>query len=270
MASPPRCSRVDLCVLLLTWHRRSSYEPDAPARGVPQSPRWRVGLVCAKDAKLSCRGNTMALGQSQPRTLSLRLRIFLMPSPMSPSPARTGQGRGMEFLGFALLAILIIWVAATLVTQPLSARLPQVLGLGRGLGGTEMAAKAMESGARTGETSHVRQVCRGSSLSVVEPVGRLGRLRLDFGNYPHRGRLGPSVAYRRGSGLCRPRGTRGPDGHLDPSVGEHLWSDRSDGVDHDRSEQSAPVGVTTTTWPGGKLAAIDHLGPERLSQCPGT
>ena len=24
---------------------------------MPQSPRWRVGLVCAKDAKLSCRGN---------------------------------------------------------------------------------------------------------------------------------------------------------------------------------------------------------------------
>ena len=32
----------------LPWHRRSSYEPDAPARGVPQSPRWRVGLVCAR------------------------------------------------------------------------------------------------------------------------------------------------------------------------------------------------------------------------------
>src|SRR5208337_1128380 len=43
---------------VLPWHRRSSYEPDAPARGVPQSPRWRVGLVCAKDAKLSCRGNS--------------------------------------------------------------------------------------------------------------------------------------------------------------------------------------------------------------------
>ncbi len=42
---------------ILPWHRRSSYEPDAPARGVPQSPRWRVGLVCAKDANLSCRGN---------------------------------------------------------------------------------------------------------------------------------------------------------------------------------------------------------------------
>ena len=35
-------------LLLLPWHRRSSYEPDAPARGVPQSPRWRVGLVCAR------------------------------------------------------------------------------------------------------------------------------------------------------------------------------------------------------------------------------
>ena len=33
---------------LLPWHRRSSYEPDAPARGVPQSPRWRVELVCAR------------------------------------------------------------------------------------------------------------------------------------------------------------------------------------------------------------------------------
>ena len=42
---------------VLPWHRRSSYEPDGPARGVPQSPRWRVGLVCRKDAKLSCRGN---------------------------------------------------------------------------------------------------------------------------------------------------------------------------------------------------------------------
>ena len=33
---------------VLPWHRRSSYEPDASARGVPQSPRWRVGLVCAR------------------------------------------------------------------------------------------------------------------------------------------------------------------------------------------------------------------------------
>ena len=24
------------------------YEPEMPARGVPQSPRWRVGLVCAR------------------------------------------------------------------------------------------------------------------------------------------------------------------------------------------------------------------------------
>ncbi len=48
---------------LLPWHRRSSYEPDAPARGVPQSPRWRVGLVCAKDAKLSCRGNRGSGGE---------------------------------------------------------------------------------------------------------------------------------------------------------------------------------------------------------------
>ena len=38
--------------------------PTAPARGVPQSPRWRVGLVCAKDAKLSCRGNILAPGKS--------------------------------------------------------------------------------------------------------------------------------------------------------------------------------------------------------------
>ncbi len=35
-------------IVILPWHRRSSYEPDAPARGVPQSPRWRVGLVCAR------------------------------------------------------------------------------------------------------------------------------------------------------------------------------------------------------------------------------
>ena len=49
---------------LLPWHRRSSYEPDAPARGVPQSPRWRVGLICAKDAKLSCRGNISHVGQA--------------------------------------------------------------------------------------------------------------------------------------------------------------------------------------------------------------
>jgi hypothetical protein len=51
----------------------------------------------------------------------------------------------MEFLGFALLAVLIIWVTVTLVTQPLSAHLPQVLGLSRGLGGTENADKEMES-----------------------------------------------------------------------------------------------------------------------------
>ncbi|MGB2608088.1 MAG: hypothetical protein WBC80_03880, partial [Isosphaeraceae bacterium] len=41
-------SQVGIFWLLLLWHRRSSYEPDAPARGVPQSPRWRVGLVCAR------------------------------------------------------------------------------------------------------------------------------------------------------------------------------------------------------------------------------
>src|SRR5271166_3353970 len=34
--------------VILPWHRRSLYEPDAPARGVPQNPRWRVGLVCAR------------------------------------------------------------------------------------------------------------------------------------------------------------------------------------------------------------------------------
>ncbi len=61
---------------LLPWHRRSSYEPDAPARGVPQSPRWRVGLVCAKDAKLSCRGNTTRFfraGVISPPVPSLRI-----------------------------------------------------------------------------------------------------------------------------------------------------------------------------------------------------
>jgi hypothetical protein len=68
-----------------------------------------------------------------------------MPNSKSPSPARPGRGRGMEFLGFALLAVLFIWVTVTLVTQPLSAHLPQVLGLGRGLGGTENADKEMES-----------------------------------------------------------------------------------------------------------------------------
>ncbi len=39
---------VSLTTGVLPWHRRNSYEPDAPARGVPQSPRWRVGLVCAR------------------------------------------------------------------------------------------------------------------------------------------------------------------------------------------------------------------------------
>ena len=68
-----------------------------------------------------------------------------MPDVRFPSPARAGQGRGMEFLGFALLAILVIWVTATLVTQPLSARLPQIVGLSRGLGGTEAASKEMDT-----------------------------------------------------------------------------------------------------------------------------
>ncbi len=58
VGSPFRCQRGFVGRMgVLPWHRRSSYEPDAPARGVPQSPRWRVGLVCAKDVKLSCRGN---------------------------------------------------------------------------------------------------------------------------------------------------------------------------------------------------------------------
>jgi hypothetical protein len=51
----------------------------------------------------------------------------------------------MEFLGAALLAVLIIWVTAALVTQPFSAHPPQVPGLGRGLAGTERAAKEMEA-----------------------------------------------------------------------------------------------------------------------------
>ncbi len=41
-------ARAEYVDVLLPWHRRNSYEPDAPARGVPQSPRWRVGLVCAR------------------------------------------------------------------------------------------------------------------------------------------------------------------------------------------------------------------------------
>ena len=57
--SPAYFSTVSGAKFRLPWHRRSSYEPDAPARGVPQSPRWRVGLVCAKDAKLSCRGKIL-------------------------------------------------------------------------------------------------------------------------------------------------------------------------------------------------------------------
>ncbi len=68
-----------------------------------------------------------------------------MPNSKFPSPARTVWGWGMEFLGFALVAVLIIWVTVTLLTQPLSAHLPQVLGLGRGLGGTGIADKEMES-----------------------------------------------------------------------------------------------------------------------------
>ncbi|MGC1719427.1 MAG: hypothetical protein WA746_10600 [Isosphaeraceae bacterium] len=38
---------------------------------MPQGPRWRVGLVCAKDAKLSCRGNSQALEVIPSRTQSL-------------------------------------------------------------------------------------------------------------------------------------------------------------------------------------------------------
>jgi hypothetical protein len=63
----------------------------------------------------------------------------------SPSPARLGQGRGMEFLGFALLAVLIVWVIATLVTQPLSAQRPHMMALSRGLGDTGSADKEMQS-----------------------------------------------------------------------------------------------------------------------------
>src|SRR5271165_2193154 len=64
---------------ILPWHRRSSYEPDAPARGVPQSPRWRVGLVCAKDAKLSCRGNTSD-GTIVPQTDRVAYKRFDFPT----------------------------------------------------------------------------------------------------------------------------------------------------------------------------------------------
>ena len=81
---------------LLAWHRRSSYEPDAPARGVPQSPRWRVGLVCAKDAKLSCRGNmnwrpirgwTRLLHEREMKADSMPERLLIGPgSPPSLDP----------------------------------------------------------------------------------------------------------------------------------------------------------------------------------------
>ena len=41
-SSPTRIIR-QTSLSLLPWHRRSSYEPDAPARGVPQSPRCASG-----------------------------------------------------------------------------------------------------------------------------------------------------------------------------------------------------------------------------------
>ena len=42
---------------LIPWHRRSSYEPDTPARGVPE-PSLAHRVSMCKDAKLSCRGNS--------------------------------------------------------------------------------------------------------------------------------------------------------------------------------------------------------------------
>ena len=45
---PKFCRSNDRRAQILPWHRRSSYEPDAPAREVPQSPRWRIGLLCAR------------------------------------------------------------------------------------------------------------------------------------------------------------------------------------------------------------------------------
>ena len=82
----------------LPWHRRSSYEPDAPARGVPQSPRWRVGLVCAKDAKLSCRGNNFPLPcPSRGRAHARRVG----------SPARrVGSFRGYPFVMIFLAGVI--------------------------------------------------------------------------------------------------------------------------------------------------------------------
>ena len=76
---------------VLPWHRRSSYEPDAPARGVPQSPRWRVGLVCAKDAKLSCRGNIRIdfhVGEKIPGELSRSTRQQILPNLTVPLVAK--------------------------------------------------------------------------------------------------------------------------------------------------------------------------------------
>ena len=43
---------------LLPWHRRSSYEPDAPAREMYSEPSLAHRVSMCKDAKLSCRGNS--------------------------------------------------------------------------------------------------------------------------------------------------------------------------------------------------------------------
>ena len=66
---------------ILPWHRRSTYEPDAPARGVPQSPRWHVGLVCARMRNFLA---GVILGAVQRQQVRARKRIIVTLRPSSP------------------------------------------------------------------------------------------------------------------------------------------------------------------------------------------
>src|SRR5271166_5491083 len=105
-----REGRVIPGLVVLPWHRRSSYEPDAPARGVPHSPRWRVGLVCAKDAKLSCRGNRLSTGAAAVES--------------EPVLARLGRQVGERGIDLGLARLAGFLTVNTLGDQPLGLAFP--------------------------------------------------------------------------------------------------------------------------------------------------
>ncbi len=99
---------------LLPWHRRSSYEPDAPARGVPLSPRWRVGLVCARMRNFLAGVISLILSEIKAVSTTYRSRLDVVLA-----------GLGLSVIGHALNVLAFFLVGKMLCPTGMTTTLAQ-------------------------------------------------------------------------------------------------------------------------------------------------